>query len=139
MKKKKNVLEGIFFDLLRRIGASGIKCEFWPKPIFHFLGPKGGPKAAKERLGTPQGGQKCPPRRPKIGQETSKTGSGGHFCLRTCIYTNFPSFCMPKLQKNTCENRGRKRVKREHAFVCMKAPTCIFSRKILVQCLSVFA
>ena len=111
----KNVLEGVLFDLLRRIGAPGLKWEFCLKPIFHFLGSKGGPKAAKERLGTPQGGQggqKCSPRRPKIDQESSKTASGGHFCLRTSIYTKFLNFCMPKLQKNTCENRRENRGKK---------------------------
>ena len=113
----KNLLEGVFFDLLKRIGAPGIKGEFWPKPIFHLLGSKGGPKAAKERLGTPQGGQKCTPRRPKVDQERSKTASGGHFCLRTCIYTNFLSFCIPKLEKNTSKNSRKNRVKKENAFV----------------------
>ena len=112
----KNVLEGIFFDLLKPIGAPGIKWEFWPKPIFHLLGSKGGPKASKERLGTPQGPQKCPPRKAKIDQESFKPASGGHFCLRTCLYTNFLSFCMPKLQKNTCENSRENRGNKENAF-----------------------
>ena len=113
----KHVLEGVFFDLLRRIGAPRIRWEFCLKLIFHFLRPKGGPKAAKERLRTPQGGQKCPPRRPKNDQESSKTASGGHFCLRARIYTNFPSFYMPKLQKNTSKNSRKNKIKRENAFV----------------------
>ena len=113
----KNVLEGVFFDLLKPIGAPGIKWEFWPKPIFYLLGSKGGPKASKERLGTPQGPQKCPPRKAKIDQESSKTASGGHFCLRARIYMNVPSFYMPKLQKNTSKNSRKNKIKRENAFV----------------------
>ena len=54
----KYVLEDLFFELPRRIGAPGGKREFWPGAIFQFLTPKGGPKAAKERLRTPQGGPK---------------------------------------------------------------------------------
>ena len=111
------VLEDVFFDLLKQIGAPGANREFWPDAIFHFLTPKSGPKAAKERLGTPQGNQKCPPGKPKIDQESSKTASGRNFCLRTCIYTNFRSFYMPKLQKNTYKNSRNSRLKRENAFV----------------------
>ena len=131
------VPEEVFFDLPRRPRAPKAKREFWPGAIFRFLTLKGGPKAAQERLRTPKGGQKCPPKRPKVSQKSSKTGSGGHFCLRACISTNSLNFCIPKVQKNTFKNRKKNRVKRVNAFMCMEVPTCIFSRKI--QCPSVFA